>query len=237
MQIQRAGLQLLNGLRREDARAHRRQRQVASTATATARSSSCALNPKYVKDIPENVDARLIPKTIFGEKYVNLVTPAQPSPHAHRRPVTSSAEDRRLRRWRSTRHSTTCCRCCARSTRRSSTARSRQSPRRCPGAASNSGRPDKSRCVSARDQSAPARDAARLPGTGEGRHDLRPGRPGLRPGTRQLHGHRRTLVEVAAVHLAAQGAHGGQRHHRRFLAQTRRASSRSTSSTRTRSRC
>jgi len=38
-----------------------------------------SLNPKYVKDIPQNVDAQLIPKTIFGEKYINLVTPSNPS--------------------------------------------------------------------------------------------------------------------------------------------------------------
>jgi phospholipid/cholesterol/gamma-HCH transport system substrate-binding protein len=38
------------------------------------------LNPSMVKDIPTNVVARLVPKTLFGEKYVDLVLPAQPAP-------------------------------------------------------------------------------------------------------------------------------------------------------------
>lgn len=37
------------------------------------------LNPSMVKDIPTNVVARLVPKTLFGEKYVDLVLPAQPA--------------------------------------------------------------------------------------------------------------------------------------------------------------
>ncbi|MGW2557203.1 MCE family protein [Streptomyces sp. NPDC001635] len=35
-----------------------------------------ALNPQYVPDIPSDVHARLLPKTLFGEKYVELVAPA-----------------------------------------------------------------------------------------------------------------------------------------------------------------
>ncbi|MFD0136255.1 MCE family protein [Streptomyces sp. NPDC127159] len=35
-----------------------------------------ALNPQYVPDIPSDVHARLLPKTLFGEKYVDLVAPA-----------------------------------------------------------------------------------------------------------------------------------------------------------------
>jgi phospholipid/cholesterol/gamma-HCH transport system substrate-binding protein len=34
-----------------------------------------ALKPKYVEQIPENVQARILPKTIFGEKYIDLVVP------------------------------------------------------------------------------------------------------------------------------------------------------------------
>jgi phospholipid/cholesterol/gamma-HCH transport system substrate-binding protein len=37
------------------------------------------LQPKWAKRIPANVSARLVPKTIFGEKYVDLVPPSQPS--------------------------------------------------------------------------------------------------------------------------------------------------------------
>ncbi|MGW4566128.1 MCE family protein [Streptomyces sp. NPDC004561] len=36
-----------------------------------------ALKPEYVAYIPSNVHARLLPKTLFGEKYVDLVPPAE----------------------------------------------------------------------------------------------------------------------------------------------------------------
>jgi phospholipid/cholesterol/gamma-HCH transport system substrate-binding protein len=39
-----------------------------------------ALDPKQVHLIPENVSAQLLPKTLFGEKYVLLVLPTDPSP-------------------------------------------------------------------------------------------------------------------------------------------------------------
>src|SRR5215217_1380958 len=35
-----------------------------------------AINPKFTKDIPQGVTAQLIPKTLFGEKYVALIPPA-----------------------------------------------------------------------------------------------------------------------------------------------------------------
>ena len=38
-----------------------------------------ALDPAKIALIPANVEAQLVPKTLFGEKYVNLVTPAAPS--------------------------------------------------------------------------------------------------------------------------------------------------------------
>jgi phospholipid/cholesterol/gamma-HCH transport system substrate-binding protein len=78
MHIQRAGLQLLNG---SDVKM--RGLIVGSVKSISSNGDGAvielALNPKYVKDIPQNVQADLIPKTVFGEKYVNLVTPAQPS--------------------------------------------------------------------------------------------------------------------------------------------------------------
>src|ERR1700753_738652 len=76
MHIQRAGLQLLNG---SDVKM--RGLIVGSVKSINSNGDGAvielALNPKYVKDIPQNVQADLIPKTVFGEKYVNLVTPAQ----------------------------------------------------------------------------------------------------------------------------------------------------------------
>jgi phospholipid/cholesterol/gamma-HCH transport system substrate-binding protein len=78
MHIQRAGLQLLNG---SDVKM--RGLIVGSVKSISSNGNGAvielALNPKYVKDIPKNVQADLIPKTVFGEKYVNLVTPAEPS--------------------------------------------------------------------------------------------------------------------------------------------------------------
>ena len=40
------------------------------------------LNPEMVPLIPDNVSARLLPKTLFGEKYVSLVLPEYPSGRA-----------------------------------------------------------------------------------------------------------------------------------------------------------
>lgn len=38
-----------------------------------------AIYPQYLKQIPANVTAQLLPKTLFGERYVSLVTPANPT--------------------------------------------------------------------------------------------------------------------------------------------------------------
>ena len=46
-----------------------------------------ALDPEMVSHVPENVQARLLPKTLFGEKYVLLVSPDDPSP----RPIGDGA--------------------------------------------------------------------------------------------------------------------------------------------------
>jgi virulence factor Mce-like protein len=41
-----------------------------------------ALDPSEVPHIPSNVQVRLLPKTLFGERFVSLVSPAQPAPTA-----------------------------------------------------------------------------------------------------------------------------------------------------------
>jgi phospholipid/cholesterol/gamma-HCH transport system substrate-binding protein len=41
---------------------------------------SIALDPSAVHDIPRNVSARILPKTIFGEQYVSLQVPNDPGP-------------------------------------------------------------------------------------------------------------------------------------------------------------
>jgi virulence factor Mce-like protein len=40
---------------------------------------SLSLDPSRVKDIPANVKAQILPKTLFGEQYVSLILPSRPS--------------------------------------------------------------------------------------------------------------------------------------------------------------
>src|SRR4051794_23850942 len=39
-----------------------------------------AIKPEYLDQIPQNVTARLLPKTLFGERFVSLVPPEAPTP-------------------------------------------------------------------------------------------------------------------------------------------------------------
>ncbi|WP_216213150.1 MCE family protein [Amycolatopsis aidingensis] len=39
-----------------------------------------AMDPELIDKVPSNVSARLLPKTLFGERYVSLVEPADPAP-------------------------------------------------------------------------------------------------------------------------------------------------------------
>ncbi|MEU9322782.1 MCE family protein [Streptomyces canus] len=52
-------------------------------ADGTKATLDIALKPEYVAHIPSDVHARLLPKTLFGEKYVDLVAPAH-SAHSAR---------------------------------------------------------------------------------------------------------------------------------------------------------
>ncbi|MEU6542761.1 MCE family protein [Streptomyces sp. NPDC046859] len=51
----------------------------ATHADGTRATLDIALKPEYVAHIPSDVHARLLPKTLFGEKYVDLVPPAGPA--------------------------------------------------------------------------------------------------------------------------------------------------------------
>src|SRR3954470_18062997 len=77
LHISRAGLQLLPG---SDVKV--RGLIVGSVDQITSDGNGAEikmkLKPDQAKRIPANVSARLVPKTIFGEKYVDLVLPAQP---------------------------------------------------------------------------------------------------------------------------------------------------------------
>ncbi len=49
------------------------------SATGDGAELTLALNPESAKLIPENVSARFLPKTLFGERFVSLEIPAKPS--------------------------------------------------------------------------------------------------------------------------------------------------------------
>jgi phospholipid/cholesterol/gamma-HCH transport system substrate-binding protein len=78
LNISRSGLQLLPG---SDVKV--RGLIVGDVSSISSDGSGAVvhlrLDPKRAKRIPDNVSARLLPKTIFGEKYVDLILPAQAS--------------------------------------------------------------------------------------------------------------------------------------------------------------
>jgi phospholipid/cholesterol/gamma-HCH transport system substrate-binding protein len=78
LQVERAGLQLLEG---SDVKL--RGILVGSVRSITSDGSVALigldLDPDALHMVPANVEARLMPKTLFGEKYVDLVTPADAS--------------------------------------------------------------------------------------------------------------------------------------------------------------
>jgi virulence factor Mce-like protein len=49
------------------------------SASADGATIELAINPDYLDQIPADVTARLLPKTLFGERFVSLVPPEQPS--------------------------------------------------------------------------------------------------------------------------------------------------------------
>lgn len=48
-------------------------------SSGSAATVALTLRPEMIHQIPDNVSARLLPKTLFGEKYVSLVLPQRPS--------------------------------------------------------------------------------------------------------------------------------------------------------------
>src|SRR3954466_15533997 len=89
--IGRAGLQLLPG-------SDVKERGIivgsveSISSTGDGADIKLRLTPSQAEKIPDNVRGRLLPKTLFGEKYVDLVPPAQPS-GAHLADGTVIAED------------------------------------------------------------------------------------------------------------------------------------------------
>lgn len=78
MNISRSGLQLLPG---SDVKVRGLIVGSVSTITSDGNGSTVLLHldPDKARQVPDNVTARLIPKTIFGEKYIDLVIPDQAS--------------------------------------------------------------------------------------------------------------------------------------------------------------
>ena len=78
--VQRAGLQLLPG---SDVKV--RGLIVGDVERITSDGDGAdlelRLDPSQAKRIPRNVTVRMLPKTVFGEKYVDLVLPSQPEGH------------------------------------------------------------------------------------------------------------------------------------------------------------
>ena len=66
--------------RREDPRRHRRRGARVRHRRPTAPSSPWASTPSELDTIPANVTGSIVPKTLFGEKYVSLEVPEDPSP-------------------------------------------------------------------------------------------------------------------------------------------------------------
>src|SRR3954453_13682464 len=89
--VTRAGLQLLPG---SDVKT--RGVIVGSVDTITSDGNGATLrlrlNPAKARELPTNVTVRMLPKTLFGEKYVDLVLPARPAA-THLAAGTVIAED------------------------------------------------------------------------------------------------------------------------------------------------
>ena len=83
-------MQLSRGRRREAARRHRRRRPRDHAPTATGATLRLALDPALTGQIPADVTARLLPKTLFGERYVELVAAGRPRRRADRATARSS---------------------------------------------------------------------------------------------------------------------------------------------------
>ena len=81
------------------------------TATDAGATVKLGIYPDQLHTIPRNVTGAIVPKTLFGEKYVSLVVPADPSPQ----PLAARCHDHPHRRCRSRcrRSSPTSTRCCA----------------------------------------------------------------------------------------------------------------------------
>jgi phospholipid/cholesterol/gamma-HCH transport system substrate-binding protein len=90
--VERAGQQLLPG---SDVKLRGIDVGTVSSITSNGNGAYIHLHlePSMLKEIPTNVTARFVPKTLFGEKYVDLVLPANPAP-SHLVNGSTIAEDR-----------------------------------------------------------------------------------------------------------------------------------------------
>ena len=75
LETDRIGSQLQQSSRRQDPRGASSARCASIATTGDGARLALALKPEQVGQIPADVTARLLPKTLFGEKYVDLVAP------------------------------------------------------------------------------------------------------------------------------------------------------------------
>ena len=88
------GLQLPEPRRRQDPRRDRRRGARLRRRPPTAPSSTLGIYPDEIDTIPANVTGSIVPKTLFGEKYVALEIPEEPGRRAASRPATRSSAPR-----------------------------------------------------------------------------------------------------------------------------------------------
>ena len=77
-------------LRRQGPRRHRRRVCAAVHGRRRGATIDLAMDPQYLTQIPADVSARLLPKTLFGERYVSLVA-ARPADHRSGWPTATSS--------------------------------------------------------------------------------------------------------------------------------------------------
>ena len=114
IQADRAGLQLAQVRRRPAQRRRWSARCARSSQDGEEAVIAVALEPDAADEIPANVDVQILPTTLFGQKFISFVRPANPV-RARSRTATSSRPTASRPTSSSARSWPTCSRCCARS--------------------------------------------------------------------------------------------------------------------------
>ena len=184
------------GLRRQGPRRDRRRRARGRGERRRAPRSSWRINPEYLDQIPADVSARLLPKTLFGERFVALRAARDAQPASGWPTATSSAQDRSENAIELQRViDDTAPAAAGRRSRRTSPTPSARSPTRCAAAATTSA-PTWPRPASTSARSTPScrscRPTSPLLADFADTYDGRGRRPARRPGQPRRHQHDRS---------------------------------------------